>query len=201
MLAGAGRTLGPAKQQSEPEEVGARHLESTSEIVTQNDIVVEDYDDIVSGENIKNPWAETSSKDSDSNDVLHKELLDKAVPLRRRASPMVRTVSPLVRTGSPLVRTGSPLVRTDSPGAKGRLSIISIASNLSSKFRRSVDLSEEEAKLVLSMSPSVVIDDAEFNGEEGVFCVCVCVCVCVCNVCVCEERERERERERESILL
>lgn len=130
--------------------------------------VVEETEDI-NGENITNPWTENSNENG--TDVLQKEALDKPVVFRRIRSPMSRTGTPLARTGSPLVRTGSPLVRTESPigdvARKARLSMISIASNISSKFRRSVDLSEEEAKLVLSMAPSVVIDDSDFNGEEG----------------------------------
>ena len=146
------------------------HLGSTGEIVAREkteETVEENYD--VVGENIKNPWAENGGDSNPSIEIF------KPVPLRRRASPKVRTGSPLVRTGSPLVRTGSPLVRTGSPlvrtespggdvGKKARLSIISIASNISSKFRRSVDLSEEEAKLVVAMSTAAVIDDED---EEG----------------------------------
>ena len=131
----------------------------------------------IGGENITNPWAENGN-DSTETDKLQKEPLDKPVVLRRIRSPMNRTGTPLTRTGSPLLRTGSPLVRTESPigdvARKARLSMISIASNISSRFRKSVDLTEEEAKLVLSMAPSVVIDDSDYNGEEG---KCECMCV------------------------
>lgn len=176
----AGRTLTLAKRNvlEEPAEI---ELEDTGEVVTQQqEKIAKEADDIV-GENITNPWAE-NVHDSTEMDVLQKEPLDKPVVIRRIRSPMNWTGTPLSRTGSPLLRTGSPLVRTESPigdvARKARLSMISIASNISSRFRKSVDLSEEEAKLVLCTAPSVVIDDIDYNGDEGM-CECESVSVCV----------------------
>ena len=173
-LVAAGRTLTLAKRNvlEKPAEI---ELEDTGEVVTQEqEKIAEEADDVV-GENITNPWAESTEMD-----VLQKEPLDKPVVFRRIRSPMNRTGTPLSRTGSPLLRTGSPLLRTESPigdvARKARLSMISIASNISSRFRKSVDLSEEEAKLVLCMAPSVVIDDSDYNGDEG---MCECESVCV----------------------
>ena len=121
-------------------------------------------------------WTDIKEPQS-KGDVDWTESLDKPVTLRRIRSPLqLRTVSPIARTGSPLTRTGSPLTRTGSPltrtespisdlGKKARMSVISVASNLSSRFRKSVELSEDEAKLVLSMSPAAVVNDDEEEGK------------------------------------
>lgn len=135
------------------------------------------------GDTVTNVWTDIKEPES-KGDMDWLESLDKPVTLRRirsplqlrtvspiarTGSPLTRTGSPLTRTGSPLTRTGSPLTRTESPisdlGKKARMSVISVASNLSSKFRKSVELSEEEAKLIFSMSPSAVVNDDE---EEGI---------------------------------
>ena len=173
-LMAAGRTLSPNEYSEQDEMDDVFNEESSGETVAQEKS--SEDGELSRRETVTNPWIDIDKPKSESDDV---ECKDKPVILRRirsplqlrTVSPLTRTVSPLTRTGSPLTRTGSPLTRSDSPigelGKKARISIISVASNLSSRFRRSTELSEEEAKLVLSMSPAAVMNDMDDDQVEG----------------------------------
>ena len=176
-LMAAGRTLSPNEYSEQDEMDDVFNEESSSETVTQEKS--SEDGELSRRETVTNPWIDIDKPKSESDDSDDVEWKDKPVILRRirsplqlrTVSPLTRTVSPLTRTGSPLTRTGSPLTRSDSPigelGKKARISIISVASNLSSRFRRSTELSEEEAKLVLSMSPAAVMNDMDDDQVEG----------------------------------
>ena len=176
-LVAAGRTISPSDPPSdlkeESEEIDKLHLETSSEAVTQEKETLGELENKETlRENFTNPWigrTDNISPDHDNSEVvLRKVSLDKPDPLRRIGTPIMRTGSPLVRTGSPLVRTSSPI---DDMRRKARASIISVASNLSSRFRKSVDLNEEEVAKLVSMS--TIIDSSDSNSEEGLL-VCVC---------------------------
>ena len=172
----AGRTISspnpPLSDRKENSEVlDVINLEISGEIVAQEVEEIE-KEDLSQEGNFANPWTGTikiSADHDDSEVVLRRgSNLDKPDPLRRIGTPIMRTGSPLVRTGSPLVRTTSPI---DDMRRKARASVISIASNISNRFRKSVDLNEEEVEKLVSMS--TIIDSSDSNSEEG-RCVCVC---------------------------
>ncbi len=191
-LVAAGRTIShsdcPSDCKKDSEVLDVINLEVSGEIAAQEVEEIEAKADLSGGGNFASPWTgriRISADHDDSEVVLRKGARsstssEKPDPLRRVGSPLVRTGSPLVRTGSPLVRTGSPLVRTTSPmddmKRKARASVISIASNISNRFRKSVDLNEEEVEKLVSMS--TIIDSSDSNSEEG-RCARVCVCMCV----------------------
>lgn len=195
-LVAAGRTISPSDNLSDHKEDSEEmNLEVTGGEIVTREVGVEEVEmekkDLSGaagggGGSFAKPWTgkiKVSADHDDSVVVLRKgsNTSDKPDPLRRIGTPIMRTGSPLVRTGSPLVRTGSPLVRTTSPlddvKRKARASVISIASNISNRFRKSVDLNEEEVEKLVSMS--TIIDSSDSSGEEG---RCVCVCTCSYNI-------------------
>ena len=195
-LVAAGRTISPSDNLSDHKEDSEEmNLEVKSGEIVTREVEVEEVEmekrDLSGaaggggGGSFANTWTGTIKVSADHDDsvvVLRKgsNTSDKPDPLRRIGTPIKRTGSPLVRTGSPLIRTGSPLVRTTSPlddvKRKARASVISIASNISNRFRKSVDLNEEEVEKLVSMS--TIIDSSDSSGEEG-RCVCVCVLVAI----------------------
>lgn len=190
----AGRTISPSDAPSDHKKdskvLDVVSLEASGEIAAlEVDKIESDEKVELSGENFANPWKgkiKISADHDDSEVVLRKGARssntssDKSSdPLRRIGSPLelIRTGSPLVRTGSPLARTGSPLVRTTSPmddmRRKARASVISIASNISNRFRKSVDLNEEEVEKLVSMS-TIIDSSSDSNSEEGKH-MCMCM--------------------------
>ena len=178
-LVAAGRTISPSDlpsdRKEDSEELNVINLETSGEIVAQE--MKEMEKENLSRESYVDPWAgriRVSADHDDSEVVLRRVSSDKPDPLRRIASPIVRTGSPLVRTGSPLVRTTSPM---DDMRRKARASVISVASTISNRFRKSVDLNEEEVTKLVS-----IIDSSDSNSEEGIYiymCVCVKYYMCV----------------------
>ena len=194
-LVAAGRTISPSDAPSDHKKdskvLDVVSLEASGEIAAlEVDKIESDEKAELSEENFANPWMgkiKISADHDDSEVVLRKGARssntssDKSSdPLRRIGSPLelIRTGSPLVRTGSPLARTGSPLVRTTSPmddmRRKARASVISIASNISNRFRKSVDLNEEEVEKLVSMS-TIIDSSSDSNSEEGKH-MCMCMC-------------------------
>lgn len=176
-LVAAGRTISPRDppydHREDSEALDAINLKVSGEIVAREEEEIEKKDLSGAGGNFGNPWTgriKISADHSDSEVVLRKgsSNSDKADPLRRIGTPIMRTGSPLVHTGSPLVRTTSPM---DDMRRKARASVISIASNISNRFRKSVDLNEEEVEKLVSMS--TIIDGSDSNSEEG-RCASVC---------------------------
>lgn len=170
----AGRTISPSDpplsdRKEDSEVLDVINLEISGEIVGREEEI--EKEDLSQGGNFANPWAgkiKISADHDDSEVVLRRgSNSDKPDPLRRIGTPIMRTGSPLVRTGTPLVRTTSPM---DDMKRKARASVISIASNISNRFRKSVDLNEEEVKMLVS---STIIDSSDSNSEEGRS-VCVC---------------------------
>ena len=167
-MVAAGRTISPTdppsgQKQEEHKKNDVTSYETCGDVmVTQKKVEVGKENK--HGENHSNLWTgkiRISADHSDSEVVLRRERLDHPDPLMRIGSPIKRTESPLVRTGSPLVRTMSPI---DEMRRKARASIISVVSNVSNRFRRSVDLNDEEVAKLVSMS---TLDGSDSNSEEG----------------------------------
>ena len=156
-LTAAGRTVAMTLTEcEEPEEISKVDLGDAGEFAAQETTLETQEGDEMEGDDYTNPW--TDKDVTDPNVEMQRESKDKPDPLRR--------------VGTPIVRTGSPIGEV---GRKARISIISIASNLSNRFRKSVDLNEEEIAKLVPMS-SAIIDSSDSNSEEG---MCECVCVCV----------------------
>lgn len=180
-MVAAGRTISPTdppygRKQEEHKEKDVASYETCGEVMVAQQ-KVELGEENKHEENHSNLWTgkiRISADHADSEVVLRRERLDQPDPLRRIGSPIKRTESPLVRTGSPLVRTMSPI---DEMRRKARASIISVVSNVSNRFRRSVDLNDEEVAKLVSMS---TLDGSDSNSEEGMGTACGCVHVCVC---------------------
>ena len=173
-LVAAGRTISPSDPplsdyKEDSEKLDVINLEVSGEIVAREEKEIE-KEDLSQEGNFASPWTgriKISADHDDSEVVLRRgSNSDKPDPLRRIGTPIMRTGSPLIRTGSPLVRTTSPM---DDMRRKARASVISIASNISNRFRKSVDLNEEEVEKLVSTS--TIIDSSDSNSEEG-WCVC-----------------------------
>lgn len=175
-LVAAGRTISPSDSPSDhKKDSKVLTLEASGEIAALEVKEIEsDKKAELPGENFANPWMgkiKISADHDDSEVVLRKGARssnassDKSDPLRRIGSPLE-----LIRTGSPLVRTTSPM---DDMRRKARASVISIASNISNRFRKSVDLNEEEVEKLVSTS-TIIDSSSDSNSEEG-RCMYVCI--------------------------